>query len=191
MVNTDIEALYRDVQLLNMVIRRCRKILHNDEEARDAAHDVFEKLLEKKRIIDYPKSYLYEMATNMGINKIKKRRNEICRLYAIATDVSINRVKERGEEEVKELFRKEIKTEDISNEIFTDESYEQIEAKILVDALMNEEDDMTRVIYFMRYHDEMGYEDIGEAVGLSKSGVEKRLKKLEERIKIKLNKDNK
>jgi len=191
MDNTNIEALYKDEKLLNMVRRRCREILHNEEDAMDAVHDVFEKLLEKEKNIFFPKSYLYEMATNFGINKIRKRRNEIYRLFAITTNVSINRVRKTEGGAVSELFRTDINNVEEKNDTFIDKSYEQLEMKMLIEALLKEEDEMTRVIYFMRYYDNMKYKEIGEAVGKSKSAVEKKLKKFEEHVRMKLKKDNK
>jgi len=63
-----------------MVFRRCRNLLRDEEETRDAAQDVFERALPavvKKRLrADYPSSLLYTIATRVCLNRLrdKKRR---------------------------------------------------------------------------------------------------------------------
>ncbi len=50
-----------------MVLRRCRQLLRDDEEAMDACQDVFVRLLERRHRLDaqYPSSLLYRIATNL------------------------------------------------------------------------------------------------------------------------------
>ena len=73
-----------------LVKRRCFSILRNEEDAKDIANDVFEKIHKLKtegKIIDYPKTYLSRMAENMSKDKIKedsKERKELIELYDIA-----------------------------------------------------------------------------------------------------------
>src|SRR5262245_33959542 len=58
-----------------MVLRRCRRLLGAEEEARDACQDVFVRLIEHRRRLkqDYPSSLLYRIATNVCLNRIRQR----------------------------------------------------------------------------------------------------------------------
>jgi len=176
--DTDIGAFYR--QYYSLVYRRCLAMLGNSEDAQDAAHDVFEKIHEQKSKgqlnIPYPKTYLSTAAKNMGLNKKKRARRELNELYDMATNGSINWFIERGNGEGKVKWSAGI----------VDNGYEQVEAQIIVQAILDEQDEITRKIYFYKYHDDMTLEQIGEAVGLKKSAVQKRLKNLEEQVKVKM-----
>lgn len=184
------EALYKEY--FPLVFRRCFEILKNNEDAENAANTVFEKLYKKDDVITYPKSYLYRVATNIGLKQIKKRRREIAFMYAEATNVSISRLKEKGEREIKQLLSEnKLGNNEGKNTYLEDKGYEQIEAEIIVDAVLKEADETTRVIYVLFYRDDMTYKAIGEIVGLSISAVEKRIKKLKRNIKQKIYEDRK
>ena len=64
-----------------MVIRRCRQILGNGEDALDAVQDVFVNLLKGEEKLDdrFPSSLLYTMATNVCLNRLRKGKREILR----------------------------------------------------------------------------------------------------------------
>jgi len=111
----------------------------------------------------------------MGINKKKRARNEINKIYDMATNESIDWFIEKGEEG-KEKWEIGI----------TDNGYDQVEAEIIVKAILDEQDEVTRKIYFYKYHDDMTLEQIGEVVGLKKSAVQTRIKNLEEQVKLKM-----
>ena len=132
-----------------MVIRRCRKILKNEEDALDAVHDVFMNLiLQKTRLHDgFPSSLLYTMATNVCLNRLRKRKREIPRDFF-----------EEGE-----------------GGSSTDGAYAQVEAEMLLEEILKDESEMNRGIYFMYHADGMTLKEIGETAGLSISGVRKRL----------------
>jgi len=164
------------------------ELLRNNEEAENTANSVFEKLFKKEDEIFYPNSYLYRMATNMGLKQIKKIKKEAAIIYTEATNICINRLKEKGGGEIKQLL-KNVKL--MNNKDFEDKSYEQIEAEMIVDVVLKEEDEITKVIYVLLYHDGMTYKDIGEVIGFSKSAVEKRIRKLERIIKEKIFEDKK
>ena len=59
-----------------MVLRRCRRLLRDEDEAMDACQDVFVRLLERRDRLDarYPSSLLYRIATNLCLNRIRDRR---------------------------------------------------------------------------------------------------------------------
>jgi RNA polymerase sigma-70 factor (ECF subfamily) len=177
---TDIGSFYREYY--SMVDTRCLVILGNEEDAKDAAHDVFEKIQELKKTkgqldIPYPKTYLSTAAKNMGINKKKRARRELNEICNMATNGGLNWFKEKGEQ-----------GRDKWEITVTDNGYKQAEAEILVNAILNEQDETTCKIYFYKYHDDMTLEQIGEVVGLGKSAVQKRIKKLEEQVRVKMGK---
>ena len=68
----DPEDLYR--RYGPMVLRRCCSILHDEELARDAMQDVFVQLLRKQDRLHgrYPSSLLYRMATNHALNLLRR-----------------------------------------------------------------------------------------------------------------------
>jgi RNA polymerase sigma-70 factor (ECF subfamily) len=167
------------IEYYTMVKNRCLGILRNEEDAEDIAHAVFEKIQKLKQNgqfnIQYPKTYLSTMAKNMSINNKKKARRELIEIYDMATNVSLNRIKSKDEQEVWEAS-------------IIDNGYEQVEAEIVVKAILAEQDEITRKIYFYKYHDNMTLEQIGEVVKLGKSAVHKRIKNLEEQVKAVLGK---
>lgn len=173
----DSRLLY--IEYFPMVKTRCMAILRNEEDAQDMAHDIFGKILELKSKgqlqIPFPKTYLSTAAKNMGINKKKRARKELIEIYNIASGGSLNWFKDKGEQG-REKWEAGI----------TDNGYDQIEAEIIVKAILDEQDETTRKIYFFKYHDGMTLEQIGEVVGLKKTAVYERIKALEKQVRLKL-----
>jgi len=143
-----------------MVIRRCRNILGNGEDALDAVHDVFVNLLRGKTRLhgQFPSSLLYTMATNVCLNRLRKKKRES--------------LKDFSDEEHAPLF-------------CTDEGFDQVETKLLLEAILKDESEINRTIYFMYHADGMTLKEIGEAAGLSISGVRKRLEAFRSRVQLK------
>lgn len=182
MDGTDIGFYYREYY--SLVYNRCLVMLGNKEDAQDVAHDVFTKIQELKSTgqltIPYPKTYLFRAATNMGINKKKRTRRELNEIYNMATNGSLNWFMEKGEQDHEKW------------EIgIIDNGYKQVEAKIIIKAILEEADEITRRIYFYKYHDDMTLVQIGEVVGLGKSAVQKRIKNLEEQVRVEMGKVDK
>jgi RNA polymerase sigma factor (sigma-70 family) len=71
----DVEQLYR--RYAPMVLRRCRRLLQNEEQAVDAMQDVFVRLLAHRERLhgSYPSSLLYRMATNVCLNIIRDQKS--------------------------------------------------------------------------------------------------------------------
>ena len=139
-----------------MVIRRCRKILGNGDEALDAVQDVFVNLLQKKEKLEdrFPSSLLYTMATNVCLNRLRKKKQE------------------------GPVFEE-------ARFFFIDEGFQQVEAEILLEDILKDESELNRAICFMYHADGMTLKEIGEAVGLSISGVRKRLEGFKNRARFK------
>ena len=142
-----------------MVIRRCQMLLRNSDEAMDAVQDVFVNLLKTEgRTVTYPSSLLYTIATNVCLNRLKAKKRENW------TDFLHD-----GEE----MFTAD------------DDSYNQVDAEMLVQAILEDESEETRTMLFMYHVDGMAFREIGEAVGLSISGVRKRLETFKKRVRLK------
>jgi len=81
----NVDQLYR--QYGPMIIRRCRQLLRDEDQALDATQDVFVRLLEQRMRLrdDYPSSLLYRMATNLCLNRIRdaKRRQTTANQYLL------------------------------------------------------------------------------------------------------------
>ncbi len=148
----DVEAYYRKYG--PMVIRRCRFLLRDDDRAMDATQEVFIKLLEsRERLKDsFPSSLLYRIATNVCLNMIRSERR--------------NRTVD-GKLEL----------------IASDDRFEEHAAvKDLLDRIFRKEQPSTREIAVMHYVDGMTLEEVAGEVGLSVSGVRKRLRTLKARV---------
>jgi len=143
-----------------MVIRRCRRILGDGEDALDAVHDVFVNLLQAESQLhgSFPSSLLYTMATNVCLNRLKKRKREIPKDFSEEGDAGS----------------------------CTDEGFDQVEATILLEDILKGESETNRAIYFMYHVDGMTLKEIGEAINLSISGVRKRLEAFKSRARLKL-----
>jgi RNA polymerase sigma-70 factor (ECF subfamily) len=180
--DTDIRFLY--LRYHDMVFRCCFKILRDEGAAQNVAHDVFEKiqLLHSNGKFHPEKipNYISRMARNMSINSKKRARNELIKIYDMAADRSINWFKDNWEQ-----------GQEILERGITENGYYQDEAEKIVKAILDEQDEITRKIYLYKYHEGMTLKQIGEAVGLSQSAVHKRIKKLEEQVKVKMGRTEK
>lgn len=139
-----------------MVLRRCRGMLRSEAEAVDAMHDVFVELLRRKDTIDPSgsSSLLYRVATNVCLNRLRSRTR-------------------RKEEPGAELLEK----------IAVASAEDRSEAKALLDRLLSREPVSSGTIAVLHLHDGLTLEEVAREVGLSVSGVRKRLRRLEERLR--------
>jgi RNA polymerase sigma-70 factor (ECF subfamily) len=146
-----------------MVIRRCRHILKDEEDALDAVHDVFVNVIQDTlRLHDrFPSSLLYTMATNVCLNRLRKKK------WETKTDF----------------------THEESLLLSNDQGFDQVDAELLLEDILKDESDMNRAICFMYHVDGMTLKEIGEAVDLSVSGVLKRLEAFKSRARRKLRED--
>jgi RNA polymerase sigma-70 factor (ECF subfamily) len=139
-----------------MVLRRCRKLLGDDSSARDAMHDVFVQLLTHADRLDghAPSSLLFRIATNVCLNRIRTRK----------------RRPENGDSDV---------VVEIAEA--TDPAARSA-ARAALDKLFRHEPDDTAVIAVLHLHDKMTLEEVAAEVGMSVSGVRKRLMKLRTKL---------
>lgn len=138
-----------------MVLRRCRKLLGDDHTARDAMHDVFVHLLSRADELDHqaPSSLLFRVATNVCLNRLRTRK----------------RRPEDGDDLLVEIAER------------TDPAARSA-ARAALDTLFRNEPDDTAVIAVLHLHDQMTLEEVAAEVGMSVSGVRKRLAKLRTKL---------
>ena len=152
-MNIDIQACYE--KYAPMIFRRCMKILRNEEDALDAAQDVFVKMLSSQSRLhgQFLSSLLYTMATNTCLNRLRGQKKQVF-----------------DNQDPETLFP-----------AINDREFEKIEAGMLMDLILDGESESTRTICFMYHSDGMSLREIGKLMGLSISGVRKRLTKFKER----------
>jgi RNA polymerase sigma-70 factor (ECF subfamily) len=138
-----------------MVFRRCRKLLGDEHAARDAMHDVFVQVLSRSdELVDHaPSSLLFRIATNVCLNRLRTRRRRPEDGDALLVDIA----------EV------------------TDPAARSA-ARAMLDTLFRHEPVDTALIAVLHLHDKMTLEEVAAEVGLSVSGVRKRLAKLRTKL---------
>jgi len=169
---TDFEALYKKYK--PVVLRRCRGILRNEEETKDAVQDVFVKLFKLEQegyhISSYP-CLLYTIATRVCFDRLR------------AVKVS-GKKKEQimNKKELDDFLSREVSFSplyDIENKY---NEYERVDTKLYAQtfllSLLDDEEDKSDVsfvlvICFMYYFDGMGLEEICETIGMPPYKVEK------------------
>ena len=143
----DVDILYR--RYGPMVMRRCRQLLRDEDQALDATQDVFVRLLTRRDRLrdDAPCSLLYRMATNLCLNRIRDARR-----------------------------RKTTANSTLLEQIACWEDAEgQIDARAVLAKLFGQQRESTRTMAVLYYVDGMTLEEVAREVGMSVSGVRKRL----------------
>lgn len=135
-----------------MVLRRCRSLLRDEQQAVDAMHDVFVQLLvHRERLVDKGAcSLLWRIATNVCLNKIRSRRR-------------------RPEDPQSEL---------LAEIAAIDDAESRGVARVVLDKLFAREPVSTGTMAVLHLVDGMTLEEVAESVGMSVSGVRKRLRTL-------------
>ncbi|MBF5045186.1 sigma-70 family RNA polymerase sigma factor [Aggregicoccus sp. 17bor-14] len=146
----DVDATYR--RYGPMVLRRCRFLLRDEEKAVDAMQDVFVQLLNHQEALEAsaPSSLLHKMATNVCLNRLRTQRR-------------------KPEDAQDELVQEIAALEDLES---------RTGAAALLQRLFGGEQVSTRTIAVLHLLDGMTLEEVAREVGLSVSGVRKRLRTL-------------
>ncbi len=151
----DIENYYRKYG--PMVQRRCKQILGDEHQAKDAMQEVFVQLIRKQETIrdEYPSSLLYRMATNISLNMIRsdKRRQEFTKVNEV-----------------------------IYKTASEDEFFASLDARSALDKIFGKEKASTKLIAIYHFVDGMTLEETAREVKMSHSGVRKRLRLLKEKV---------
>ena len=150
----DVAAIYEKYG--PMVLRRCRRLLRDETQAADAMHDVFVQLLKSNRRLtgQAVSSLLYVSATNTCLDRLRAKK----RAPIDADDALVLEVAKGDDLEGRTLSR------------------------ALLETAFALEPVSTRTIAVLYHLDEMTHAEVAEQVGLSVSGVRKRLRQLENRM---------
>ena len=137
-----------------MVLRRCRRLLRDEDRALDAMQDVFVRLLQRRACLKatYPSSLLYRIATNVCLNCIRDQRLDL-----------------PGDEVLIRIAG----MEDLES---------RLDARAMLDRLFARHRDSTRTIAVLHFVDGLTLEEVAREVGMSVSGVRKRLRGLRESL---------
>lgn len=140
-----------------MVLRRCRRLLKDEGRALDAMHDVFVQLLRRRQEIETPRlaPLLMRIATNVCLNHLRTWRR---------------RPEDPGDETLLQIAGATEGGEGLAT------------ARVLLAKIFAREQASTRDIAVMHLVDGMTLEEIGREVGLSVSGIRKRLRTLRARV---------
>jgi RNA polymerase sigma-70 factor, ECF subfamily len=152
--DVDVEALSR--RYGPMVLRRCRRLLRDEDEALDACQDVFVRVLERRQQLDgtYPSSLLYRIATNVCLNRIRDcGRRPTTRDEALLMSIACAEAPGAGSE-----------------------------ARLLLDWLFGRQPESSRTIAVLHFVDGLTLEEVAQRTDLSVSGVRKRLRRLRETL---------
>ena len=151
----DVEAYYR--QYGPMVLRRCRALLRNEQEALDAMQDTFVQLIRNNERLEdkAPSSLLYRIATNVCLNRIRTHK----RHPETADDELLHRI------------------------AALDEPGGRLAARSVLARLFSGEPESSRTLAVLHLIDGLTLEQTAEQVGLSVSGVRKRLRKLKRNLR--------
>ena len=139
-----------------MVYRRAMSLLKDESEAEDMVQNVFLRVYERWDSLDVsqPSSLLWNTATRLCLNRIRDKKRR-----GLDVDTS-------------EMLLNIACAED-------DES----ETRGILAKIFSKEQESTRTIAVLHYVDGMTLEETAETVGLSVSGVRKRLRTLQAKIK--------
>ena len=160
-VSLDVDALYR--RYGPMVLRRCRFLLRDEDRAVDAMHDVFVNLLNGQhalRLEGGGASLLHRIATNVCLNRLRSQRR--------GPDGAAH-----ADDSHEALLREIASLDDLEG---------RTAAGAVLDRLFGREPESTRTMAVLHLVDGMTLEETAREVGLSVSGVRKRLRGLRERL---------
>jgi RNA polymerase sigma-70 factor (ECF subfamily) len=139
-----------------MVLRRCRRLLGDEDRALDAMQDVFARLLDLNHPpVEHPSSFLYTMATRLCIDTLRSAA-----------------VRHGGGDE---LLQEIACAEDVEERAY---------ARRFLDRVFHRQEESTRVMAVMHYVDGMTFAEVAEQVDLSAAGVRRRLEKLKSRVAV-------
>jgi RNA polymerase sigma-70 factor (ECF subfamily) len=152
----DVEEWYR--QHGPMVLRRCRRLLRDEQQALDAMHDVFVEVIRREGSLEVraPASLLLTTATNVCLNRIRTKRRH-------------------PEDRDEQLMHAIASIEE------TPESHAL--ARRLLRRLFGRVPVSTRTIAVLHYVDRLTLDEVAAERSMSVSGVRKRLRTLRTELK--------
>jgi len=148
----DVESLFRKYG--PMVNRRCMQLLRDPAEASDMTQEVFIRLLERKDTLhgEFPSSLLWNVATRLCLNRIRDRKRR-GQGFASSSDLL---------EQIASL----------------EDDFSRLEARSMLDRIFGKNPESSRTIAVLHFLDGMTLEEVASEVGMSVSGVRKRIRVL-------------
>ncbi|MBN1335837.1 MAG: RNA polymerase sigma factor [Deltaproteobacteria bacterium] len=146
----DVADLYR--RYGDLVLGRCRTLLRNDAEAHDACQEIFLRMhryRDRFREEAAPSTYLFHVTTTTCLNRLRTRRRHPEDPLAHPPDMA--RV--------------------ASNDTLLDD----LALKDLVERLLAQADERTRLCLLYHYADGMTCEEVGTLLGITGAAVRKRI----------------
>jgi RNA polymerase sigma-70 factor (ECF subfamily) len=142
-----------------MVLRRCRALLRDESKAVDAMHDVFVELLRRENRLDAraPAGLLLTTATHVCLNRLRSQRR-------------------RPEDPDNDLLARIASMGSSAENLSL--------ARRVLDRIFGSEPGSTRLIAVLLYVDRLTLDEVAAEVGMSVSGVRKRLRTLKQRLPI-------
>jgi len=151
LTNRDFDEVYR--KYAPMVLRRCRAILKDEEKALDAMQDVFLRILDSKcKIKEVCSSLFYVTATRVCLNKIRSDK--------LRSGLDFDVISETVADSFSEAER------------------DKIEAGIILEKIFSGRDKKDALIATLHFVDGLTLEETAGQVGMSVSGVRKRISEL-------------
>lgn len=141
-----------------MVLRRCSALLRDNAEASDMMQNVFLRIYERRNSLDLsaPSSLLWNTATRLCLNRLRDKARH-------------------GEN---------VDSEDLLLQIASvNDEVDEYDAARFLKKIFSREPESTRTMAVLHFVDGMTLEETAEAVGLSVSGVRKRLRMLQSKVK--------
>lgn len=144
-----------------MVLRRCRYLLKNEEEALDVMQEVFVRLLKRDRLKKNlhntgPSSLLHTTATNLCLNRIRDSKRHAANVeHTVLESIAVQ-----------------------------DDSSSRLHIQDYLERFFHREEVSTRTIAVLHMVDGLTLGEVAEQVNMSVSGVRKRIRKLKERASM-------
>lgn len=152
LTNRDFAELYQ--KFGPMVLRRCRFILKDEEKALDAMQDVFLRIMEhKESVTNVCSSLFYVTATRVCLNKIRSDKLRSGPDFETIAQIMVDD--------------------------FASKETDKIEAAFILDKLFDSRDQKDKMIATLHYVDGLTLEETAGEVGMSVSGIRKRLAELQ------------
>lgn len=146
-MSIDVEAIYR--RYGDLVLGRCRSLLRNEADARDACQEVFLRLHRYRDAFRHeasPSTYLFKITTSTCLNRIRTRR--------------------RHPEEL---------TDEPLLIAVEDSMLSTHEIRDLTGRLLEGCDETTATCVVYHYMDGMTHQEVGDILGLSAAAIRKRI----------------
>lgn len=151
LTNRDFDEVYR--KYAPMVLRRCRAILKDEEKALDAMQDVFMRILDSKcKINEVCSSLFYVTATRVCLNKIRSDKLRSGPDFDVISETVADS--------------------------FSEAERDKIEAGIILEKIFSGRDKKDALIATLHFVDGLTLEETAGQVGMSVSGVRKRISEL-------------